>query len=197
MQHAKCKRRAPSRQPAGCDEVYALFAFCILNFALVLEFDNCCPAAALILRRGFELCDQRVFLEERGNRPAKLAGPVSVHDAQLVEIGHRGLVEELFQPRDRFVNGVADHVELGERSLSRLEADIDTYGGSAFGRTRPTMFIRVGRVPRSGPGDRAKILERGAKALAAHVDLGMLPVHFDHRALETEPCDRYAVAWSW
>src|SRR5688572_15186603 len=119
-----------------------------------------------------------MVLQKRHDRPAKLAGAVAVHDPQLLDVGDSRLVEELLEPRDRFVNGVADHVELGQRARARLQvnADVDSRCGS-------------------GAADHAKTLEWGAKPLAAHVDLGMLAVHFDHRALESQAADDDASAW--
>ena len=47
---------------------------------LVFEFDDRSAAAALVLRRQLVMRDERMSLEERGNRAAKLPGAVAVND---------------------------------------------------------------------------------------------------------------------
>src|SRR5688500_2585814 len=86
----------------------------------VLELDDRRAAAALVLRGGVEAGDQRVALQELGDGAAQLPGAMPVDDAQLADVGDRCLIEELFETADRFVHGVADDVQLGERSGSRL-----------------------------------------------------------------------------
>src|SRR5690349_3569870 len=120
-----------------------------------------------------------MFLQKRADRPAQLSGAVAVDDPQFPEVGGHRFVEELLDASQRFVDGVADDIQLAQRGGSRLQGDVDANGGSsaaccaAGGRTRP-----------------AQIPEGGAEPLSADIDFRMLPMQFDDDAFEPECPDR-------
>jgi hypothetical protein len=129
-----------------------------------------------------KLATQWMFLEKSTDCPAQLSRAVAVHNAQLAEVGGHCLIEEFLEPCQRFVNGVADDVELGQGAGSRLKIDIDPDS--------------VGRVPRSGarggPGKPEIPQCSPGGASPAHINLGMFPVQLDDDAFESERANRHA-----
>ena len=46
------------------------------------------------------------------------------------------LVEKLFEPRERLVHRASDHIQLGQRSLARLQIDVDLHSSQTPTRRR-------------------------------------------------------------
>src|SRR5688500_6600264 len=83
----------------------------------VLEMHVRGAAAALVVGRRFVLRHERMILQELRHGAAQLTGAVPVHDAELTQIGHGDLVQELFEPGQRLVHGAADDIQLGEHAF--------------------------------------------------------------------------------
>ena len=144
----------------------------------VLELHHRDAAAALFRRRGAEFRDQRMLLQEPGERALQLARPVSVDEPDRPLIGQQRLIEKPFGPRDRFVNGAADDVQVGRGAVARLQLDADA--------SRST--------PLPAPPSTRRSRTAGAHAFAAHVEVGRAVVHGCHDGLQPEAADDHAVA---
>ena len=111
------RSRAPETQRHGEQSV------CILHFELrisVLQYYHRRPTAALIFRRGIEAGHKRVFLEIPGHRAAKLSRSVPVYDPQFAHVGDGGLIEELVETIQRFIDRGADQIQLAQGALAGL-----------------------------------------------------------------------------
>lgn len=67
---------------------------CRPDSASFFQFDDGCPATALVVGGGVILFDLRMRFQERRDALAQLAGAVTVHDADFVKVGDQRIVEE-------------------------------------------------------------------------------------------------------
>ena len=78
-----------------------------------------------------------MLLQERLQALAQLAGAVAVDDAHLAQVGDHRVVEKARHAVDRLVHRAADHVDLAEQALARLQVHVDADARLA-GRLRRT-----------------------------------------------------------
>src|SRR5436190_1555305 len=87
---------------------------------LLLQLHYRDAAAALVRRGGGNSRDERMLLQEPGQRAFQLSGAVPMNQAHDALIRQQRFVEEPFGARDRLVDAAADHVQIGRARLARL-----------------------------------------------------------------------------
>ena len=102
--------------------------------------------------------DERMLLQESGERTLQLTGAVSMNEADDVLIAQERFVEEALRARDRLIHGAPDDVQVCRRvvagcsstcTLTRGAAGATARSGADHSRSRTLARIRFPRTSRS------------------------------------------------
>ena len=120
-------------------------------------------------------------LKKAGQGALQLSGAVPVDEPQRALIVQQRLVQKPLRPRERFVDGQADHVQIRYRGAARPELDVHAHRCGRSGAAR-----RGGEHP--------QVPDACTHVLAAHIDLGRAVVDGRDHALQAEAADGHTVA---